>query len=171
MPDGDTPSLEPGWHFPYSSAAMISRLSLLILLFLFCGLASAVAEDFDPIPLIGLDLPGAVGAVGLPQRMFAYRGVEEGQDNVVFYYPDYRYLFWYKDRVWQVRCDRRFTGHVFGLGLGMSRDEVEKASQRQLVPNGDSLYFDLDGAKFPLRVRLVFAADVLTDLYVYRSDF
>ena len=150
---------------------MRARLPLLLVLFLFCGLAGAVAEDFDPIPLIGLDIPGAVGALGLPERMFSYRGLDESQDNVVFYYPDYRYLFWYKDRVWQVRCDRRFTGRVFGLGLGMSRDEVEKATQRQLVPNGDSLYFDLDGGKYPVRVRLVFAADVLTDLYVYRSDF
>jgi hypothetical protein len=158
---------------------MKARLTLLVVLFVFSGLLAAAAEDFDPIALIGLDLPGAVGALGLPQKMFAYRGVEEGQDNVVFYYPDYRYLFWYKDRVWQVRCDRRFTGQVLGLSLGMSRDEVEKisatypapSSQRQLVENGDSLYFDLDGEKYPLRVRLVFAANLLTDLYVYRSDF
>jgi hypothetical protein len=150
---------------------MRARLPLLIVLLVLGGFLTAAAEDFDPASLIGLDLPGAVGALGLPQKMFAYRGVEEGQDNVVFYYSDYRYLFWYKDRVWQVRCDRRFAGQVFGLTLGMSREDVEKASPRQLVPNGDSLYFDVDGAKYPLRVRLVFAANLLTDLYVYRSDF
>jgi hypothetical protein len=149
---------------------MRARLLPFVALFLFCGLLSAAAEDFDPTALIGTDLPGAVGALGLPQRMFSYRGVDDSQDNVVFYYPDYRYLFWYKDRVWQVRCDKRFVGQVMGLTLGMSRDDVEKTSH-QFVPDGDSLYFDLDGAKYPLRVRLVFAANVLTDLYVYRSDF
>jgi hypothetical protein len=149
---------------------MRAPLTLFVVLFVFSGLLAS-AEDFDPAPLIGLDLQGAVGALGLPQKMFAYRGVDGSQDNVVFYYPDYRYLFWYRDRVWQVRCDRRFAGLVFGLSLGMSREEVEKISSRQLVPNGDSLYFDLDGEKYPLRVRLVFAANLLTDLYVYRSDF
>jgi hypothetical protein len=152
---------------------------MLAVLLLFSGLSNVAADDFDPTALIGLDLPGAVASVGLPQKMFTYRGVEESQDNVVFYYPDYRYLFWYRDRVWQVRCDRRFTGQVLGLSLGMSREDVEKMSATypapsslpQLVPNGDSLYFDLDGGKYPLRVRLVFAANLLTDLYVYRSDF
>ncbi len=129
------------------------------------------AEDFDPTRFIGLDLPAAVAARGLPQEMFTYRGAEEKQDNVVFYYPDFLYLFWYKDRVWQVRCDRRFTSTVFGLSLGASREQVERTSLRPLTPNGDSLYFDLNDGSFPLRVRLVFTASVLSDLYVYRSDF
>jgi hypothetical protein len=129
------------------------------------------ADDFDPTRFIGLDIPAAVAALGLPQEMFTYRGGEEKQDNVVFYYPDFLYLFWYKNRVWQVRCDRRFTSTVFGLTLGASREQVERTSLRPLAPNGDSLYFDLSDGSFPLRVRLVFTASVLSDLYVYRSDF
>jgi hypothetical protein len=150
---------------------MRACLPLFFALLLVGGIVPAAADNFDPAPLIGLDLPGAVGALGLPQKMFAYRGVDESQDNVVFYYSDYRYLFWYKDRVWQVRCDRRFAGHVYGLSLGMTREEAERTCPQQLVPNGDSLYFDLDGEKYPIRVRLVFVADALTDLYVYRSDY
>jgi hypothetical protein len=132
---------------------------------------SAGAEDFDPTRFIGLDLPGIVSALGLPQGMFSYRAAEEKLDNVVFYYPDYLYLFWYRNKVWQVRCDRRFAGPVLGLTLGMSHEQVERASPRPLTPNGDSLYFDLDSESYPLRVRLVFTAGVLSDLYVYRSDF
>ena len=138
---------------------------------LFSILARASADDFDPTRFIGLDIPAAVAALGLPQEMFTWRGAEERQDNVVFYYPDFLYLFWYKNRVWQVRCDRRFTSTVFGLSLGASREQVERTSLRPLTPNGDSLYFDLSDGSFPLRVRLVFTASVLTDLYVYRSDF
>jgi hypothetical protein len=82
------------------------------------------------------------------------------------------YLFWYKDRVWQVRFDRRFTAGFQGLTPGMTRQEVEAVvKERPLVPNGDSLYFDLDGESFPVRVRLVFAGSDLSDIYVYRSDF
>ena len=131
----------------------------------------AEAADFDPTRFIGLDLPAAVSALGLPQGMFSYRAAEEKLDNVVFYYADYFYLFWYRNKVWQVRCDRRFAGPVLGLTLGMSREQVERESPRQLTPNGDSLYFDLDSESYPIRVRLVFTSGVLSDLYVYRSDF
>ena len=150
---------------------MRPRLSLVALAFFLSLLMCAGAEDLDPTRLIGLDLPAAVSALGLPQGMFSYRAAEDKLDNVVFYYPDYLYLFWYRNKVWQVRCDRRFAGPVLGLTLGMSREQVEGASPRQLTPNGDSLYFDLDSESYPLRVRLVFTAGVLSDLYVYRSDF
>ena len=150
---------------------MRPRPPLVALVFFLSLLMRAGAEDFDPTHLIGLDLPAAVSALGLPQEMSTYRAAGENLDNVVFYYPDYLYLFWYRNRVWQVRCDRRFAGPVLGLTLGMSREQVERASPRQLTPNGDSLYFDLDSKSYPIRVRLVFTSGVLYDLYVYRSDF
>jgi len=150
--------------------SLIRRFILSLLLFI-SVLARASADDFDPTRLIGLDIPAAVAALGLPQQMFTWRGAEEREDNVVFYYPDFLYLFWFKDKVWQVRCDRRFASTVFGLTLGASREQVERTSLRTLTPNGDSLYFDLSEGSYPLRVRLVFTASVLSDLYVYRSDF
>lgn len=141
-------------------------------LIIFISLAARLsAEDFDPTRFIGLDIPSAVAALGLPLEMFTYRGTEEQRDNVVFYYADYLYLFWYRNKVWQVRCDRRFTAGVFGLTLGESREQVERTFLRPLASNGESLYFDLSDGDLPLRVRLVFTASVLSDLYVYRSDF
>jgi hypothetical protein len=148
------------------------RSSALLAVLLFAtALVRVSAEDFQPLPLIGMQLKEAVAAIGLPDEMFSFRGTEESLDNVVFYYADHRYLFWYKGRVWQVRCDRRFTGTLFGLSLGMTRDQVEKISSWVLIPNGDSLYFDLGDRGFPVRVRLVFTANLLNDIYVYRSDF
>jgi hypothetical protein len=145
---------------------------LILSLALFLSILTRIsADEFDPTRLIGLDIAAAVSALGLPQEMFTCRGAEEKLDNVVFYYPDFLYLFWYKNKVWQVRCDRRFIPTVFGLALGSTREQVERTSLRPLTPNGDSLYFDLSDGSFPLRVRLVFTASVLTDLYVYRSDF
>jgi hypothetical protein len=150
---------------------MRARLLCTALALFLLFLSRVSADDFDPTHLVGLDLASAVAALGLPQEMFTFRGAEEKQDNVVFFYQDFLYLFWYKNRVWQVRCDRRFTSTVFGLTLGTSREQVERTFLRPLTPNGDSLYFDLGDGGFPLRVRLVFTASVLSDLYVYRSDF
>jgi len=145
--------------------------SALAFLFLAASLARAPAEDFDPTRFVGLDLPSAYAALGAPQEVFSFRGAQASQDNVVFYYPGFLYLFWYQNRVWQVRVDRRFARTVFGLSLGMSAEDVGLTVLRSVVPMGDSLYFDIDDGRYPLRVRLVIAGGVLSDLYVYRSDF
>jgi len=135
------------------------------------GMEREPTGDFDPSRYIGLDLKAALDALGSPQEVFSFRGPEESQDNVVFYYSDFLYLFWYRNRVWQVRCDRRFAKPLFGVAMRMPREVIERTSRRQLAARGDSLFFDLDEAKFPLRVRLVFSNGSLSDLYVYRSDF
>jgi hypothetical protein len=144
-----------------------------VLLVLLAALALPAAADsgIEPTRAIGMGLKTAVETFGLPQSMFSFRGSEEARDDVVFYYADHMYLVWYKDRVWQVRYDRRSNAVVHGVSLGMSRQEVEAAvPERPLVENGDSLYFDLAGP-FPIRVRLVFAGGTLSDIYVFRSDF
>ena len=135
------------------------------------GAALSESADFDPTRFIGLDMSAAVSSLGIPQNVFSFRGQEDTQDNVVFFYPDFFYLFWYKDRVWQVRCDRRFAKPLFGVAMGMPREVIERTSPRKLMAKGDSLFFDVVDAKYPLRVRLVFSNDALSDVYVYRSDF
>ena len=132
---------------------------------------SAAASDRDPTQLIGMDIRTALQTLGAPQQMFTVRGVDESEDNVVFFYPDFTYLFWYKDRVWQVRYDRRSAATVLGITLGMTREQVHAANPTPMTSAGDSLYFDLQSAPYPLRVRLVFTASILSDLYLYRSDF
>jgi hypothetical protein len=132
----------------------------------------AAADSVEATQVIGMGLKSVISAFGLPQNMFTFRGSEEARDDVVFYYPDHMYLFWFKDRVWQVRFDRRATVVFHGVSLGMNRSEVEAVvAERPLVASGDSLYFDLGAESFPVRVRLVFAGTAVSDIYVYRSDY
>ncbi len=145
--------------------AAAAALILLVPAGLLCAL------ELDPIALIGLDLRAALEVLGLPREVFPFRGEAPAEDNVVFFYPDYVYLFWYRDRVWQVRCDRRFDGTVFGVRLGMSIEEARAGNGRALIERGDSIYFDVTDAAYPIRVRLVFADGLLNDVYVYRSDY
>ena len=131
-----------------------------------------LADSVEATQVLGMGLKSAIDAFGLPQNMFTFRGTEEDQDDVVFYYPDHMYLFWFKDRVWQVRFDRRANVVLHGVSLGMTRQEVEAVvKERPLVERGDSLYFDLATGSFPVRVRVVFAGSTVTDLYVYRSEY
>jgi hypothetical protein len=149
------------------------RLALLVLpVMLALSPLPAAADPAEAAGILGMQLKPVVDAFGLPQSMFTFRGSDETRDDVVFYYPDHMYLFWYKDRVWQVRFDQRAGAVVQGVSLGMSRSEVEAAvPERPLVTSGDSLYFDLDSTSFPVRVRLLFTGDAVSDIYVYRSDF
>lgn len=152
-----------------------------VLVLLLCGAAGAAAvetirgtprvEEFDPLPLIGMDPAAAMAAVGPPREVFPLRGGSEPEDDVVFFYEQSLYLFWFQNRVWQVRLDRRFDRRVLGLSIGMSRIEVEAARPGELRDGGDSLYFDVEGCPCPVRVRLFFDGGGLADIYVYRSDW
>ena len=146
-----------------------SRLCLFLCLFL--PASGVFADASDPVSFIGIDLPTAVSILGLPQQMFTYRGSDASRDAVVFYYASHEYLFWFNYRVWQVRFDKRATGNVLGVTLGMTQDQVHLAAPRSYQEVGDSLYFDIEGLAFPVKARLVFAAGVLSDVYIYRSDF
>jgi hypothetical protein len=146
------------------------RITVMQILVLFLAVPS-LAQELDPSSPIGMDPKTAMTAFGPPQEVFPFRGSETWQDNVVFFYADFTYLFWYGNRVWQVRYDGRFAGKPFGLSFGMSRDDVRAVIRRQFLETDDSLYFDIDEGKFPIRVRLVFGAERLSDVYVYRSDF
>lgn len=148
----------------------MSRLVAAMLLFLAAGLAAAAGPD-DPLELIGMDPAQVFAALGPPGEIFTWRAAEPLEDNIVFFYPDYRYVFWFRSRVWQVRFDRRYAGAVLGFTLGMSRWEAEAAAKGRLQQEGDSLYLALDGGRYPLRVRLVLADERISDIYVYRSDW
>jgi hypothetical protein len=116
-------------------------------------------------------LPQAVESFGLPISMFALRGERDWQDDVVFFYPDYRYHYWYEDRVWQVRYDHRFAGDVGGARPGMSVADLTSVFGEPHYIGEDSLYYDLVDRGFPVRARFFFKDGAVYDIYLYRSDF
>ncbi len=142
----------------------------------------AVANPQDSTPtlpggrplatLLGMTLKTATETFGAPEQVFPVRGRSAWEDDVVFYYPDHSYLFWFRDRVWQVRVDRRFVGTVIGgVSMGDSRGAVEQVLGKPFHVGLDSEIFILPDRGFPVRARLFFTDDRLSDLYVYRGDF
>lgn len=121
--------------------------------------------------LLGMTLKTATADFGAPEEVFPVRGKKAWEDDVVFYYRDHSYLFWFRDRVWQVRVDRRFTGTVLGLHMGDSKETVAKALGKPFYVGGESEIFILPNRGFPVRARLFFTDGGLSDLYVYRGDF
>ena len=144
-------------------------LSALFLLFLL-GQGLYAQETLDLPALIGLTLEEVYRSLGAPAEVYALRGKTPEQDDVVFYYPGSLYLFWFENRVWQVRVDSRFSGQIFSFSMGTSRQQVTAKLGRPILEFPDSLVFHIEDRGYPIQARLYFDESGLVDLYCFRGD-
>ncbi len=120
----------------------------------------------DPSVLLGATLDYVVGAFGAPSSVRSSRGPEAWQDDVVFIY-DTAELYWFQDRVWQVR-----TNAAYGLRAGDSREAVVAALGEPLRRYESDFVYQRPSRAWPLRLRVRFGENgSATDFYVYRADF
>jgi hypothetical protein len=120
----------------------------------------------DPVTAVGMTLAMVYARYGIPESVYAVRGAEEWQDDVVFVYNDWD-LYIYQDRVWQVGLKSAYgislgdPGGVVSLVLG---DGVE-------VYRGYMLY-PLPSRSWPLHLRIdLDAVGKVGAIFVFRSDF
>lgn len=152
------------------------RPFLVLLLPLWLAAAAAAAQepaDLDLSGLVGLTPPEAFERFGAPAEVFAARGAENWQDDVVFFYPSHLYLFWNQNRVWQARVDERYSGSFLAsraLAMGAGRTEVLALLGPPMRELGDSLVYHLEDRGYPVRLRLYFREGLLADAYCYRGD-
>jgi len=132
--------------------------------------ANSVTPPSGP-DLIGMQLAQAVESFGTPQHVYPVRGDQPWQDDVVFFYSTHLYLYWFDDRVWQVRFDEHFEGTFLGLSMGASRADAVALLGKSIAAESDWAIFQLPDRGFPVRARLFFRAGKLSDAYIYRSDF
>lgn len=146
--------------------------------------AAAAADPVaDKLLLIGMTPEESFAALGAPTEMFVFRGAESRLDDVVFYFTTSLYVFWYENRIWQVRADSRYGGAFMGLRMGFTREQVIAVIDRPFQEVAESLVFLLSDASllpgtggrnrglYPLRLRAFFREGRLADLYLYRGDF
>lgn len=107
--------------------------------------------------------------LGAPQEVLAAKTAEDIL-QLVHFYADSIYLFWYRNRVWQLRLDQRYRGRFMGLSMGQSREQVETLIGPPRHRSDDWFTYDLPVLGFPRRLRLKFTNNRLVDLYYYRSD-
>ena len=165
----------------------ISVVRRFFLLAFFISALSAAAEE-EPLPsveelpafhewidnissLLGATLEDAFQSFGIPVRVSSARGDEAWQDDVVFEYEEGFSLFWYKDRVWQLRFGPGFTVKSRDAGMGSSRGEIVALLGKPFHAEDDWVIYHFAGNGYPLRIRLFFGEGGLEDIYIYRSDF
>jgi hypothetical protein len=145
------------------------RPATLILLLLSAALLPA-EQSLELSALVGLTLEEAHQRLGVPDQVYALRGEDRSQDDVVYYYENHLYLFWFQNRVWQVRADGRFGGRVFSLPMRASRKRVLEVLGEPILEFPDSLVFHIEDRGYPVKARLYFEEGLLSDVYVFRGD-
>ncbi|GHV36019.1 hypothetical protein AGMMS50268_34740 [Spirochaetia bacterium] len=124
----------------------------------------------DPAAFIGLTLEALINRFGAPQSVYAVRGLEDWQDDVVFVYPQADFYV-YRDRVWQIGLQS-----AYGIRIGDPRAAAVLAMGDGAQDFEDHILLSLPGKSWPLMLRvnlggIAAAAGGVSALFVYRPDF
>jgi hypothetical protein len=121
----------------------------------------------DPAALIGLTLEELLRQFGTPLSVYAVRGLEEWQDDVVFVYDEADFYI-YKDRVWQLGLKS-----AYGIKTGDTRAVAILAMQGAVEQSASSyLQYSLQNRAWNIKLRINFdRTGLVSVIFVYRSDF
>ncbi|GHU24847.1 hypothetical protein FACS1894172_21750 [Spirochaetia bacterium] len=139
---------------------------------LFCAALGGIltgilcAEDIQPEDVIGLTVGELIARWGVPRTVYAVRGIEEWQDDVVFAY-DSGDCYLYRDRVWQVA-----TKAARSFKVGDERKTVIEALGEKVQVFERCVLVPVSGYAWPLGFRVDFdASDRVCAIFIYRPDF
>lgn len=132
---------------------------------------SALVGSVSPEQCIGFTLRECYDTYGAPREVFSMRGETVDKDVVVFYYDQAFYFYWYDNRVWQVRCDERYEGDVFGITIGDRRWDVIEELGQPMKREGVASIYSIDDRGYPLHMALYYEQGKVVDIYIYRADF
>jgi hypothetical protein len=140
---------------------------LALALSVFCTVSGWGQYDYanDPASLIGMSLRDLITAFGVPQSVYATRGPNIWQDDVVFAYGDWEFYI-YRDRVWQISLKA-----AYGIKTGERREVIPL-----VLGNGVQVYegftlYTYSNRAWPIAIR--FNTDqngLVTAIFIYRAD-
>ena len=122
-------------------------------------------EEENPASFVGLTLQQLIDRFGVPRMVYAARGLDDWQDDVVFVY-DQGYFYIYRDRVWQVGINS-----IRGITRGDPQGMIYLRMGANAVARGDSVFYRLHEAPWPLIIRWdINNAGRVQAIFVYRAD-
>ena len=119
----------------------------------------------EPFSFIGMKLDDMLQRFGTPQSVYAARGSEHWQDDVVFVYGEGDFYI-HRDRVWQVGLKS-----VFGIKAGDVKAVAILVLGETAKDEGEYLLYSIPGGGWPLSLRVNFSAGRVSAIFVYRPDF
>jgi hypothetical protein len=143
------------------------RLSLTALLILWSAGAAWSQTDYtnDPASLIGASLRDLIAIFGAPQSVYATRGPNLWQDDVVFAYGDWEFYI-YKDRVWQISLKT-----AYGIKVGERRDVIPLVLGAQVQAYDAYMLYTYSNRSWPISLR--FNTDrngLVSAIFIFRAD-
>jgi hypothetical protein len=120
----------------------------------------------DTFSYVGLKVAELIERFGPPTAVFAARGNERWQDDVVFQYTggDF-YIF--KDRVWQVKLST-----ALGIDVGDLKQAALLVLGAKAQDLGDYLLMPVSGKDWPLMLRInINSTGRVAAIFIYRPDF
>jgi len=125
----------------------------------------AVKTD-ERLSLVGMRLAELIERYGPPKTVYAARGNELWQDDVVFRY-DKEDFFIFGDRVWQVR-----VASAYGVSVNDPKQAALLVLGDKAQNMGDYLLMQLSGGDWQLTLRVNFNnAGLVSAIYIYRPDY
>jgi len=146
------------------------RRGLYLLLLFFFALPLWAQEQSgaagDPFSLVGMKVAELIERFGAPMAVYAARGNEVWQDDVVFRY-DSADFYIVKDRVWQVKL-----AAALGINSGDPKQAALLVLGAKAQDNGDHLLMSVAGKDWPLVFRVnVNNAGRVAAIFIYRPDY
>jgi hypothetical protein len=123
------------------------------------------AAALDAVSLIGMSVSQLIENFGPPRAVYASRGIESWQDDVVFEYSGVDFYI-YRDKVWQLSLD---AGH--GISKGDPRAAVFLVLGETAQDNGKYILGRLRDTSWPLEWRFNIENGKVSAIYLYRMDY
>jgi hypothetical protein len=119
----------------------------------------------DAVSLIGMDISELVENFGAPDAVYASRGIEPWQDDVVFEYSGVDFYI-YKDKVWQLSLDAGY-----GISKGDPRAAVLLVLGEAAQDNEKYILGRLRDTSWPVEWRFNIENGRVSAIYLYRMDY
>ncbi|GHV82745.1 hypothetical protein AGMMS50212_00850 [Spirochaetia bacterium] len=145
---------------------MFANKRTAFLLFLFAVFAHGVFAENKKIELIGITIEELFSKYGAPVSVYAVRGAEIWQDDVVFEYGDIDFYI-YKDRVWQISVK-----DAIGLNVGDPKAAVFLVLGETAKDLSSHILKDIPEKSWPLQWRFnINENGKVSSIFLYRMDY
>jgi hypothetical protein len=119
----------------------------------------------EPLSFVGMVIDELFARFGPPQSVYASRGEEHWQDDVVFVYNEGDFYI-HGRRVWQVGLRE-----AFGIRIGDLKAVAHLLLGENVQDEGDFLLYHFPGGAWPVSIRINLTNDRVSAIFVYRPDF
>ena len=119
----------------------------------------------EPLSFVGMPVSELLSRLGPPQSVYAARGQEHWQDDVVFVYSEGDFYI-YQDRVWQIGLKA-----AYGMRVGDIKAVALLLLGETGRDEGDYMLYSFPGRSWPVSLRVNFANDKISAIFLYRPDF